>query len=121
MATHTFQIIVTQSGAQQTAQAIAQVGTSAQKSASALQFFRQALVLASTVRAAAGMVDLIDAATRMENRLQQATKTTQEFARAQAFVSQISRQTRTDVEANTVTYARLLRSTEGLDLSRENL
>ena len=121
MATHTFQIIVTQSGAQQTAQAIAQVGTSAQKSASALQFFRQALVLASTVRAAAGMVDLIDAATRMENRLQQATKTTQEFARAQAFVSQISRQTRTDVEANTVTYARLLRSTEGLGLSSEYL
>lgn len=121
MATHTFQIIVTQSGAQATAAAIGQVGTAAQKSASALQFFRQALVLASTVRAAAGMVDLIDAATRMENRLQQATKSTQEFARAQQFVSQISRQTRTDVEANTVTYARLLRSTEGLGLSSEYL
>ena len=66
MATHTFQIIVTQSGAQQTAQAIAQVGASAQKSANALQFFRQALVVASTVRAAAGMVDLIDAATRID-------------------------------------------------------
>lgn len=121
MATHTFQIVVTQSGAQATAAAIGQVGAAAQKSASALQFFRQALVVASTIRAAAGMVDLIDAATRMENRLRVATKSTEEFARAQQFVSQISRQTRTDVEANAVTYSRLIRSTEGLGLSSEYL
>lgn len=121
MATHTFQIVVTQSGAQATAQAISQVGTAATKSASALQFFRQALVVASTIRAAAGLVDLIDAATRMDNRLRVATKSAEEFARAQQFVSQISRQTRTDIEANAVTYSRLIRSTEGLGYSSEYL
>ena len=121
MATHTFQIIVTQSGAQQTAQAIAQVGASAQKSANALQFFRQALVVASTIRAAAGMVDLIDAATRIDNRLRVATKSASEFARAQQFISQVSRETRTDIEANAVTYARLLRSTDSLGLSSQFL
>jgi tape measure domain-containing protein len=121
VATHTFQIVVTQSGAQATAAAIGQVGASAQKSASALQFFRQALVVASTIRAATGLVDIIDAATRMDNRLRVATKSLEEFNRAQQFVSQISRQTRTDIEGNAITYARLLRSTEGLGYSTEYL
>lgn len=117
MATHTFQIVVTQSGAQATAAAIGQVGAAAQKSASALAFFRQALVVASTVRAAAGFVDLIDAATRIDNRLRVATNSSQEFARAQQFVAQISRSTRTELESNAVTYGRLLKSTESLGLS----
>jgi len=117
VATHTFQIVVTQSGAQATAAAIGQVGAAAQKSASALAFFRQALVVASTVRAAAGFVDLIDAATRIDNRLRVATNSSQEFARAQQFVAQISRSTRTELESNAVTYGRLLKSTESLGLS----
>lgn len=121
MATHTFQIVVTQSGAQATAQAIGQVGAAAQKSASALAFFRQALVVASTIRAASGLVDLIDAATRIDNRLRVATNSAQEFARAQQFVAQISRQTRTDLESNAVTYGRLLKSTESLGLSSDYL
>lgn len=117
MATHTFNIVVTQTGAQATAQAIGQVGQSAQKSANALQFFRQALVLASTIRAATGLIDLIDAATRIDNRLRVTTKSAEDFARAQKFVSDISRQTRTDLESNAVTYGRLLKSTEDLNLS----
>jgi tape measure domain-containing protein len=121
VATHTFQIIVTQSGAQATAAAIDQVGAAAQRSANALQFFRQALVVASTVRAATGLVDLIDAATRIDNRLKVATKSAEDFARAQQFVSQISRETRTDLEANAIIYSRLIRSTETLGYSSEYL
>lgn len=121
MATHTFQIIVTQSGAQQTAQAISQVGVSAKKAVNALALFRQALVVASTIRAATGFINLVDAATRLDNRLRVATSSMEEFSRAQNFVSQISRDTRSDLEANAVTYSRLIRATDSLGLSSEYL
>lgn len=121
MATNTFQIVITQTGAQQTAQAISQVGAAAQKSANIMGLFRQALVLASTVRAASGLVELADAATNINNRLRVATSSAQEFARAQQFVYDISMKTGTLVEANAQVYGRLIQSTKGLGFSTADL
>lgn len=114
MATNTFQIVITQTGAQQAAQAISSVGEAAQKSANIMAFFRQALVLASTVRAASGLVEYADAATLINNRLKVATTSAQDFARAQEFVYAISLKTGTSVEANAQTYGRLISATRGL-------
>jgi tape measure domain-containing protein len=119
VATQTFVIQIQQTGAQQVSQQIAGIGTSAKKSADTLAFFRQALVAASAARAAAGFIEFADAAARIDNGLRVSTKSLQEFQRAQAFVYEISRKTRTEVEANATTYGRLLRATDSLGLTAD--
>lgn len=121
MATETFVIQIVERGAAPTAAAIDNIGKSAERTTSVLRFFRQALVALAAVRAVQGFVEFADAAARIDNRLRTATKSTEEFNRAQQFLRDLSRQTRTDIEANAVSYSRLLRSTEGLSFTTKQL
>lgn len=121
MTVESFIIKIQQTGAEAAARSIQGIESSAHKTASALAFFRQALVALSAVRVVETFTDFADSATRIDNRLRVATKSSEDFARAQKFVYQISRDTRTEVEANAVTYSRLLRSTEGLGLKTTEL
>lgn len=121
MATETFLIQVRQTGARETSDAVARIGKSASETTNVLRFFRQALVALAAVRAVSNFVNLADAATRLDNRLRVSTKTAEQFARAQQFISDISRRTFTDIEANATVYGRLLRATDGLGFSTKEL
>lgn len=121
MTVESFIIKIQQTGAEAAARSIQGIEASAHKTASTLAFFRQALVALSAVRVVETFTDFADSATRIDNRLRVATKSSEDFARAQKFVYQISRDTRTEVEANAVTYSRLLRSTEGLGFKTNEL
>ena len=121
MANETFVIQIVEKGGARTAKAIGDVGREGRKSADAMAFFRKALVALAAVRAASNLVSIADAAQRIENRLRSSTKTIEEFNRAQAFISRISRQTRTDIEANANSYGRLLRATASLGFETKTL
>lgn len=121
MAVETFVLRFQQLGAEHVSRSVDAMGASAKKTANIMAFFRQALVALSAVRVAQTFVGIADTATRIDNRLRVATKSAEEFARAQKFIFDISNQTRTAVEANAVTYSRLLRSTEGLGFKTEEL
>lgn len=121
MTVESFIIKIQQTGAEAAARSISGIEASSHKAASALAFFRSALVALSAVRVVETFTDFADSATRIDNRLKVATKSSEEFARAQKFIFDISRQTRTEVEANAVTYSRLLRSTEGLGFKTSEL
>jgi tape measure domain-containing protein len=128
VATQTFVIQVQMQGAQQAAQQLNQIGVSAKKAATevsvvskTMALFRNALVAASAIRVVQNIVAFADTVVNMDNRLRVATKSAEEFARAQQFISDLSRQTRTEVDANAVVYSRLLRSTEGLGFETKEL
>jgi tape measure domain-containing protein len=121
VATETFLIQIRQQGAAETTQAISTITKSSSEAAAALRLFRNALVVFSAVRAAAGLVEFADAALRLQNRLRVSTDSAQQFARAQQFISDVSRQTFTDIEANATVYGRFLRATSGLGFSQQQL
>lgn len=121
MATETFLIQVKQTGLQEVTYNMDRLKNKTDETAKTLAFFRKALVVFSAVRAVSGLVDFIDTAQRVDNRLRSATTSAEEFARAQEFIRKTSIDTRTDLEANAQVYSRLLRSTQGLDFTTQDL
>lgn len=128
MTTQTFVIQVQMKGGQQAAAQLNQIGVSAQKAAKdvsvvskTMALFRNALVAASIGRVISSVVEFADTVVNMDNRLRVATKSAEEFARAQQFISELSRSTRTEIDSNAVVYSRLLRSTEGLGFETKEL
>ena len=121
MAVETFIIEIQQRGAQQTQAALRGLHDEAKRGADIMAFFRQALVAFSFARAATNALEFVDSVTRINNRLRIATSSAEEYARAQEFIYRMSNQTRTEVEANAVSYARLIQSTKVLQLSTEQL
>jgi tape measure domain-containing protein len=121
VANEDYVIAIRQVGAEKVARDIEGIGKSAKSSNVILAQFRSALVALSAFRAATGFVDFIDAAQRMSNSIKVATRSTEEYAQANKFLRDISNRTRTDLEANATVYSRLLRSTEGLGFTTEDL
>jgi tape measure domain-containing protein len=107
--------------AERTNRKIKEVADTSKKSATIMAQFRSALVALSAVRAAAGLVEFVDSVQRMDNSLRVATSSQEEFARAQQFLRKVSLETRTDMDGNATVYARLLRATQGLDLTSQDL
>lgn len=121
MAVETFIIEIQQRGAQQTQTQLKGLHDEVRRGADIMAFFRQALVAFSFARAASNALEFVDSVTRINNRLKIATGTAEEYARAQQFIYKVSNQTRTEVEANAVTYSRLIQSTKALGLSTDQL
>jgi tape measure domain-containing protein len=107
--------------AERTNRKVKEVAETSKKSVNIMGQFRSALVALSAVRAATGLIDTVDAAQRMSNQMKVSTKSVGEYNQAMAFLKKISMETRTDIESNAQVYARLLRSTQGLDLSTQDL
>jgi tape measure domain-containing protein len=110
LATERYEILVRLAGAKGATDQLNRLERQGRRTADAMAFFRKALVLFSTVRAASGLVDLIDAAARVDNRLRVVTRTTAEFADAQAFLSRVSKETFTGLDANAQGYARIVQA-----------
>lgn len=128
MATQTFVIQVQMQGGKQVTQQLNQIQQAAvstersvSQTARTMAFFRNALVALSAVRVVTGITEFADTVVNMDNRLRVATKSQEEFTRAQAFLRDISMQTRTAIDDNAVVYSRMLRSTEGLGFSTKEL
>lgn len=66
-------------------------------------------------------IRLSDAATRIDSRLNLATKSTKEFAKAQTELFNIAQNTRSSFESTVELYAKLSTSTEDLNISQERL
>lgn len=135
MSTEIFAIKIQQAGAEKVTKAVDGVGAAAErttkkvgrlnaevkKSPNIMAQFRSALVAIAAVRAASHLVEFADSVTRMSNTLKVATSSTEEYNQAMNFLRNISRETRTDVEANATVYSRLLRSTQGLSFTTQDL
>jgi tape measure domain-containing protein len=126
--TETFIIEVRERGAAQAAANINAISKSADRGAASVNrmaqtmaFFRKALVAFASIRAASHIVEFADSAILINNRLRVATKSAEDFARAQKFIFEVSRETRTEVQASAVVYSRLLQSTSQLTFNTEEL
>lgn len=114
-----FVINVLLNGVRQTAAGLTSIEKSASGANSVVGEFRKGLILLSGVRAAKSMLEFADSAIRVENRLRSLNLTQEQYARANQFLRDTSREFRTDLEANAVIYSRLLRSTSELGISTE--
>lgn len=121
MTTETFIIEIREKGSVQTASAIERVGKAAEHSANIMGFFRSALVAFASIRVAGHLIEFADSVVNLDNRLRASTKSAEEFARAQKFIFEMSRETRTEVGANAVIYGRLLRATQDLKFGATDL
>ena len=115
--TETFVIRVVQMGGKETEAGFNRIGRAATETERILRFFRQALVAIAFARAATGVTDYVDRLTKMNNQLKLVTESTEQFEDAQKFLFDISRATRTSIEANTTLYARLSRAGKALGAS----
>jgi tape measure domain-containing protein len=123
-----FRIRISQQGAERVGAAVEGIGRSARrtavevdKSVNVLKQFRNVLVALSGIRAAIGFIELADSAQRMSNSMRTATGSVEEYNRSMDYLREISRETRTDVEANATVYSRLLKSTQGLAFTTQDL
>lgn len=121
MTTETFVIKIQQTGAEAATAQMNRMGAAAQKTANIMGFFRKALVAFASVRIAQNMMEFADTAVLINNRLRVATKSAEDFARAQKFIFEVSKETRTGVMASAVVYSRLLQATSQLNMKTEDL
>jgi tape measure domain-containing protein len=119
LATERYEILVRLAGAKGATDQLNRLERQGRRTADAMAFFRKALVLFSTVRAASGLVNLIDTAARVDNRLRIVTRSTTEFADAQAFLSRISKDTFTGLDANAQGYARIVQAATAAGISQD--
>jgi len=116
-----FRIRISQQGAEKVAKDVDNIGKAGQRSTSIMKQFRNALVAFASARAAMSVVEFVDGATRLSNSMKVATRSVGEYNQAMGFLRKISKESRTDMESNATVYARLLRSTEGLGFSTQDL
>lgn len=121
MTTETFVIKIQQTGAEATAAGIARIGKQATVTSETLAFFRKALVAISAIKIAAGIFEFADSLTLMNNKLRLVSKSSEDFARAQKFIFDVSRETRTEVTANAAVYTRLAIATSELHIKTGDL
>jgi tape measure domain-containing protein len=116
-----FRIRISQQGAEKVAKDVDAIGKAGQRSTSIMKQFRNALVAFASARAAMSVVEFVDGATRLSNSMKVATRSVGEYNQAMGFLRKISKESRTDMESNAQVYSRLLRSTEGLGFSTQDL
>lgn len=121
MTTQRVLIQISTRGGAQSERAIRRVGSAADASRKAVNGFRNVLVALAAVSAAKGLVDFVDTATRIDNRLRLVSGSTALVNRDFNRLLNVATNTRSSLESTIELYARLQRSTENLGLSQDEL